>query len=175
MSTTFSWTYEGKDEQHAMAAVCRQHAHSGDDVYDDELGKGVLVAMKGANLMIEFRYAPLLRIKERPAKFVYVVNNRPAPAAVKPTGRSGSGMTHIGVLFGSSADAGKVTPKARAPRGGVTILKMGASDRAAYKHEKYEEKKAVRLAALRSNHNTHPLASLHQRARQFFLTTHAHD
>ena len=37
-----SWTYEGSDEERKGDAGVRQHARSGDAVYDDERGVGIM-------------------------------------------------------------------------------------------------------------------------------------
>ena len=63
-----SWTYAGSEKDRVSADSRRQHTCSGDDVYDDELGKGVLDKLVGdtlygyATVFVEFGFAdsPLL-------------------------------------------------------------------------------------------------------------------
>ena len=64
-----SWTYAGSEKDRVSADSRRQHTCSGDDVYDDELGKGVLDKLVGDTLygyatalFVEFGFAdsPLL-------------------------------------------------------------------------------------------------------------------
>ena len=45
-----SWTYAGSEKDRVSADSRRQHTCSGDDVYDDELGKGVLDKLVGDTL-----------------------------------------------------------------------------------------------------------------------------
>ena len=105
-----SWTYAGRWE----VAGGRQHALAGDDVFDDELGKGVLDKIDGTFLLVEFgQTGERKEVQSRPAKFVYAVVNRPAPAAqAKPTGLLIAAIPAIARRFAGAPRA----PRAPSPR-----------------------------------------------------------
>ena len=69
-----SWTYEGSDEARKSDADGRQHARSGDAVYDDERGVGIIDKLDGAMALIEFgKSGERKTIVPRAARCVYVV------------------------------------------------------------------------------------------------------
>ena len=116
--SVLTFKYNGDDESKRGL----QHVCSGDDVYDDELGLGILDKIDGSSALVEFGASGQpKRIETRPLCRVYAVNNRKAPAAPQKTGRLGSGMASISSFFGgsSSSPVPAVTPKPRASRGGA--------------------------------------------------------
>ena len=117
-TTLMAFTYSG-DEGDRRGV---QRGRSGDDCYDDELGKCVLDKVDGADALLEFgATGEPKEIKRRPCAGVYVINNREALPAPVPTGRSSkSSSASISSFFGgSSATPPPHTGKHRAARGGA--------------------------------------------------------
>ena len=114
-----SWTYAGSNEQRASQDSGRQHAMSGDAVYDDELGKGLLDKVDGTKIWVEFgRSGEPKLVKERPAGQVYAVERRAPRTPGTKTGRCSSGMASIGSFFGSSSSTPQPTASLPVKRGG---------------------------------------------------------
>ena len=67
-----AFEYDGNDR----ARCGTQRGRPGDDVYDDELGKGVLDKVDGAFVLVEFGMSGEAKeVKRRPCTGVFVVNN----------------------------------------------------------------------------------------------------
>ena len=100
-----SWRYEGADGERAARDGGVQRVKAGDEVYDDELGKGIIDALNGSDVMMEFTEGQHKSIRPRPCKHVFAITVRPPPERAAPTGRCGSG--HAGSIYsmlgGSSA------------------------------------------------------------------------
>ena len=110
-----SWTYAGNNQGRASADSGRQHARSGDAVYDDALGKGILDKMDGATLLVQFgRNGEPKEIKVLAAQSVFAVTNRPAPGLAPKSGRCSGGMASIGTFFSGGSEPAK--PKASNPK-----------------------------------------------------------
>ena len=72
MSSLLVVEYDGKDR----ARCGTQRGRPGDDVYDDELGKGVLDKVDGAFVLVEFGMSGEAKeVKRWPCTGVFVVNN----------------------------------------------------------------------------------------------------
>ena len=67
-----AFEYDGNDR----ARCGTQRGRPGDDVYDDELGKGVLDKVDSAFVLVEFGMSGEAKeVKRRPCTGVFVVNN----------------------------------------------------------------------------------------------------
>ena len=72
MSSLLVFEYDGNDR----ARCGTQRGRPGDDVYDDELGKGVLDKVDSAFVLVEFGMSGEAKeVKRRPCTGVFVVNN----------------------------------------------------------------------------------------------------
>ena len=118
MTTLLVFTYAGGEEGRRGI----QRGRSGDECYDDELGKCILDKVNGAHVLAEFGASgEAKRIERRPCAGIYVIKNREALPAPVPTGRSSkSSSASISSFFGgSSATPPPHTGKHRAARGGA--------------------------------------------------------
>ena len=114
-----SWTYTGSDQERASTESGRQHALACDEVYDDELGVGLLDRLDGTKIWIEFgRSGEPKEVKERPAQHVFAVKSRAPPAPAAKTGRCSGGMASISSFFGASSSDAQPTANTPAKRGG---------------------------------------------------------
>ena len=118
MTTLLVFTYAGDEEGRRGI----QRGRSGDECYDDELGKCILDKVDGAHVLAEFGASgEAKRIERRPCAGVYVIKNREALPAPVPSGRSSkSSSASISSFFGgSSATPPPPGAKPRAARGGA--------------------------------------------------------
>ena len=118
MTTLLVFTYAGGEEGRRGI----QRGRSGDECYDDELGKCILDKVNGAHVLAEFGASgEAKRIERRPCAGVYVIKNREALPAPVPTGRSAkSSSASISSFFiGPSATPPPQAAKPRAARGGA--------------------------------------------------------
>ena len=101
-----SWRYEGTHSDRAAKDGGMQRVKAGDEVVDDEWGKGIISSLDGSNAMIEFTESGEQKaIHPRPCKAVFAITVRPQPQRAGPTGRCGSGHANniFSMLGGSSA------------------------------------------------------------------------
>ena len=119
MPSLLAWAYDGSydwDEEEGRVYDGEQRAYAGDAVYDNEKGWGVLVAMDGPALMVEFEEGGEKVVLKRTASGVHVAENRDPLPVKERTGRPGQG----GILE-------LLRPKDAAPRQSTAATRQPAA------------------------------------------------